>query len=184
MKNEVGMLKTLLLAVALSTSAFTCGGSDDDGNDVEPTPTPEPEVPAPRPELEVLPIPALPKPEVPTPVLPDPGPLGPVNIMVLAPLDRDEIPADSIFELRAEGVTIAPSTDRTPGTGYFVIALDGRCTAANEVIPRNARHVHIDGGQSMAAVRLPPGPRDLCVQVAFGDGRAYDGAAELTVYVY
>ena len=42
----------------------------------------------------------------------------------------------------------------------------------------------IDGGQSMAAVHLPVGPRDLCVQVAFGDGRAYDGAAELTVYVY
>ncbi len=182
MKNEAGILKTLLLAVALSTSAFTCGGSDDDENNVEPTP--EPEVPAPRPELEVLPPPALPKPEVPTPVLPPPTNLGSVTIEVIAPLDRDEIPADSIFELRAEGVTLAPASDRTPGTGYFVIALDGRCTEANEVIPRNARHVHIDGGQSMAAVHLPVGPRDLCVQVAFGDGRAYDGAAELTVYVY
>lgn len=110
--------------------------------------------------------------------------LGSVTIEILAPAQFDEVPRQAPFVLAATGVTIAPATDRTPGTGHFVIAVDGRCTEANQVIPMDSRHVHLVGGESMATVGLPPGMRELCVQVAFGDGRAYEGKAERTVYVY
>lgn len=114
----------------------------------------------------------------------EPPVLGKVVIRVLAPQPHSEVRSPVPFELEAEGVTIAPAAELEPGKGYLVIAVDGRCTPANQAIAKDSRHVHLLLGERRAAVNVPPGMRDLCVQVAYGDGRAYDGSAELTLYVY
>lgn len=154
MKNEMWFVKTSILALAIGASAFTCGG--DDGNDPEPPPPPPPVKPM----------------------------LTAVKITVDSPLTHSEVKNPISFEITVEGVTIAPASEQELGKGYFVFALDGRCTPVNVEIPKDGRHVHLLDGESSPSVNLPIGMREVCVQVAYGDGRAYDGSASLTLYVY
>lgn len=113
-----------------------------------------------------------------------PPPLGKVTIRVLSPKPHTEVRTPVTFELEVDGVALAPANEGGPGKGYFVIAIDGRCTAPEVEIPKDARHVHLLDGTDQAPVNVPLGMRDVCVQVAYGDGRAYEGSASLTLYVY
>jgi len=122
-----------------------------------------------------------PEPPPPPPVKPM---LTPVKIKVISPLPHSEVKAPVRFEMTVEGVTVAPASEQELGKGYFVFALDGRCTPVNVEIPKDGRHVHLLDGESSPSVNLPIGARDICVQVAYGDGRAYDGSVLLTLYVY
>lgn len=113
-----------------------------------------------------------------------PPPLGKVTIRVLNPKPHTEVRSPVQFEVEVEGAELAPANEEGPGKGYLVIAIDGRCTAPEVEIPKDARHVHLLDGAKQAPVNVPLGMRDVCVQVAYGDGRAYDGSASLTLYVY
>lgn len=154
MKNEMWFVKTSILALAIGASAFTCGG--DDSNDPEPPPPPPPVKPM----------------------------LTAVKITVDSPSSHSEVKNPVSFEMTVEGVTIAPASEQELGKGYFVFALDGRCTPVNVEIPKDGRHVHLVNGETSPSLTLPIGMREVCVQVAYGDGRAYDGSASLTLYVY
>lgn len=113
-----------------------------------------------------------------------PPPLGKVTIRVLNPKPHTEVRTPVTFEVEVDGAQLAPANQGGPGKGYLVIAIDGRCTAPEVEIPKDARHVHLLDGAANAPVNVPLGMRDVCVQVAYSDGRAYDGATSLTLYVY
>jgi hypothetical protein len=111
--------------------------------------------------------------------------LGTVNPHFVSPADHTEVPQGTIFKFTTSGVQIVPrSMIDNVGEGYFVLSIDASCVATNMIAPMDAKHIHLLDGETEIALSLPEGMHQLCLQVAWADGRVFDGRARFTTYMF
>jgi hypothetical protein len=110
--------------------------------------------------------------------------LGLVYPHFVSPPNFTEVARGTNFVFTVSGVQIVPREIVGAGEGYFVLSIDSGCVAANEVAPNDARHLHLENGETEMPLSLSVGSHVLCLQVAWRDGRVYDGRARLTTYMF
>jgi hypothetical protein len=70
-----------------------------------------------------------------------------------------------------------------PGEGHYHLALDVECVPAGEIIPPGTpSYIHFGDGSDRIDLQLDPGEHTLCLQIADGEHRVFDGpdASRLT----
>lgn len=98
-----------------------------------------------------------------------PGAAAPVvAVKFLEPLDGAKLTGVVKVRMEATGFTIEPAGAVKAGAGHFHIIVDGECTVAGQVIPKDDTHLHYGMGQTEAELTLPPGKHTLCLEA--GDG--------------
>lgn len=95
------------------------------------------------------------------------APEGPTATLT-APADGARIAGAVDVTMAADGITIVPAGDVTPGEGHFHVIADHGCRAVGTVIAKDADHVHFGTGATTGTLYLDPGTHSLCLQV--GDG--------------
>jgi hypothetical protein len=84
----------------------------------------------------------------------------------------------------AEGLTLEPAGEVKEGHGHLHITVDGACSEAGQVIPKDETHLHYGEGQTEADIELEPGEHSLCLQAGDGAHTALQGLEDrLTIAV-
>jgi hypothetical protein len=83
----------------------------------------------------------------------------------------------------AEGITIEETGKVRDGAGHFHVIADGGCVNPGTTIPRDADHLHFDGGQTEGNIYLEPGTHELCLQAGDGAHAALDATDTITITV-
>lgn len=101
------------------------------------------------------------------------------------PLDNAQVSSPVSLKFGVEGMTVANTRDKSPGTGHHHIIIDGGPVPKGEGIDVDESHIHYNNAQTSAKVDLPPGVHTLTLQ--FGNARhlSYgpDMSATITVTV-
>lgn len=95
-----------------------------------------------------------------------PAPAG-ASLYFIQPNDGATVsnPVKVVFGLTGMGV--APALVEWPNTGHHHLLIDQKPPAPGVPIPNSAGYMHFGGGQTEAAVTLPPGTHTL--QLVLGD---------------
>lgn len=107
----------------------------------------------------------------------------PIEIGFVSPRVDSVLPTEFLMEMYASGVTIAPIDRLDEGSGYFVIALDGRCVPPGTFVPFAFPYLHLVGGETLLWVSLYPGPYEVCLMVVGPDGRTLTAEERLRFFV-
>ncbi|KAL6758211.1 hypothetical protein V8C86DRAFT_1808883 [Haematococcus lacustris] len=97
-----------------------------------------------------------------------------------------EVSSPVHLEFAVEGMSVKPAAEGVqPNSGHFHVLLDTGATAAGEVLPFDATHLHYGKGQMSADVPLAPGTHQLTLQFANALHESYgpDLASTVTVTV-
>ena len=85
------------------------------------------------------------------------------------PLDNAQVTSPVAVKFGLEGMRVAPTRDKTPGTGHYHLIIDGEAVPKGVGIDVDESHIHYNTGLSSAKIELPPGVHTLTLQ--FGSGR-------------
>ena len=101
------------------------------------------------------------------------------------PQDNATVTSPVTVRFGLEGMRIAPTRDKTPGTGHHHILIDADPIPKGEGIDVDDTHIHYNTGLSTAKVELTPGVHKLTLQFGNGRHQSYgpDMAATITVTV-
>lgn len=63
-----------------------------------------------------------------------------------------------------------------PGEGHYHLAVDADCVPAGEIVPPGTpSYIHFGDGSDRITLQLEPGEHSLCLQIADGEHRVFDG---------
>ncbi len=99
----------------------------------------------------------------------EPEPAGP-RVFFIQPADGATVQSPVRLEFGAEDFRIAAVpegtvTETRPDLGHYHVAIDADCLPTGEVIPSAAPWVHFGDGKNIIDMQLPPGPRQLTLQI-------------------
>ena len=101
------------------------------------------------------------------------------------PQDNAKVTSPVTLKFGLEGMRIAPTRDKTPGTGHHHILIDADPIPKGEGIDVDDTHIHYNTGLTSAKVELTPGVHKLTLQFGNGRHQSYgpEMAATITVTV-
>jgi len=91
------------------------------------------------------------------------------SVYIISPKDGDTVTSPFKVQFGLTGMGVAPAGIEKPKTGHHHLIIDATLSAEElkQPIAADAKHVHFGGGQTEAAVMLPPGQHTL--QLVLGD---------------
>lgn len=91
------------------------------------------------------------------------------QVYFISPKNGDTVGQKFTVQFGLRGIGVAPAGVEKPSTGHHHLLIDTRLSgsALKESLPADKQHVHFGGGQTEAAVTLPPGRHTL--QLVLGD---------------
>jgi hypothetical protein len=95
-----------------------------------------------------------------------PSPAG-AKVFFVSPKDGDTIHGAVPVKFGVEGMAIVPAGTDQPNSGHYHLLIDTKLEDPTVPIPADENHKHYGGGQTEAAVGLPPGKHTL--QIVLGD---------------
>jgi len=108
---------------------------------------------------------------------------GDATVTFAQPADDAIVAGGLVVKMTATGITIEEAGKVHEGAGHFHVSADDGCTRPGETVPRDADHVHFDGGQTEGVIYLEPGTHELCLQAGDGSHVALDASDGVTVEV-
>jgi hypothetical protein len=96
---------------------------------------------------------------------------GPPRVKIINPEPGAVVTTGSVpVVLKAEGIVIAPSSQRLPGTAYFYLFVDQDVTPLDSVIPKRKGIIELSSGHSWYTLEaVTPGPHRLIAVLADPD---------------
>ncbi|MDE1885166.1 MAG: DUF4399 domain-containing protein [Xanthomonadaceae bacterium] len=92
------------------------------------------------------------------------------KVFIVSPKNGATVGQDVHVVFGVKGITIAPATDTTPGTGHHHLLIDVKeLPPPDAPIPADANHKHYGKGQTEDTIHLTPG--DHTLQLDFADYR-------------
>lgn len=93
-----------------------------------------------------------------------------VRVFIVSPKDGETVGQDVHVVFGAEGIVIAPTSDRAAGAAHHHLLIDqSEWPMLDQPIPDNEFHRHYGAGQTEDTIRLEPGTHTL--QLDLGDSR-------------
>jgi hypothetical protein len=105
------------------------------------------------------------------------------SVAFLEPAPGATVASPVPLKLAAFNFVVEPAGAVREGAGHLHVMVDVPCLAPGAVIPKDAQHVHLGGGETETALTLAPGEHTLCLQAADGQHTALDITRELTITV-
>ncbi len=110
--------------------------------------------------------PAPATPETPAAAPKVPSPAG-AKVYFISPGDGDTVKGKVLVQFGLKGMGVAPAGIAFPNTGHHHLVIDGAKFDMDLPLPMTDTIKHFGGGQTEAAIELPPGKHTL--QLVFGD---------------
>jgi hypothetical protein len=105
------------------------------------------------------------------------------SVAFLEPAAGAIVTSPVALKLAAFNFVVEPAGAVRPGAGHLHVMVDVPCLAPGQVIPKDAQHVHLGGGETTTQLTLAPGEHTLCLQAADGLHNALAITRELTITV-
>jgi len=83
------------------------------------------------------------------------------GLYIISPADGSHLRSPITVRFGLSGFGVAPAGIDKPRTGHHHLLIDAPLPALNQPIPSDANHRHFGGGQTEAAIELPPGQHTL-----------------------
>lgn len=107
-------------------------------------------------------------------------PAGPAVVTIAAPEDGATVASPVQVQLEVAGVELGGGGAGGP---HLHVMVDVGCVQLDREIPSNDNHVHLDGGETVAELELPPGQHHLCAQIGDSAHIAFGQVDFITVAV-
>lgn len=90
------------------------------------------------------------------------------TVFIITPIDGATAASPVDIKFGVSGIQIAPAGTYAANTGHHHLMIDVELASMDQVIPKDAQHLHFGKGQTEASVDLEPGQHTL--QLVLGDG--------------
>jgi len=101
----------------------------------------------------------------------------------ISPKDGATVPKTFTIKMGIKGLKVHKAGALIEGTGHHHLIIDGSSVAENEVVAKDATHIHFGKGQTETSVTLTPGKHTLTLQFADGHHQSYGKIMSHTIAI-